>query len=54
MQWLASICEPLGFVGYYSCIREYIGNDPILIYFENGQVLEKKVSGEFKELLTSE
>jgi hypothetical protein len=54
MEWLASICEPLGFVGYYSCDRMMIGSDPTLIYFENGRVLEKKVSGEFKELLTSE
>lgn len=53
MEWLVSICEPLGFIGYYSCIQGYIGGDPTLIYFENGRVLEKKVSGEFKELLTS-
>jgi hypothetical protein len=32
----------------------YIGSDPILIYFKNGQVMEKKVTGEFKELLTSD
>ncbi len=31
-----------------------MGSDPTLIYFENGQVLEKKVSGEFRELLTSD
>ncbi len=54
MEWLVSICEPLGFIGYYSCIRTHIGGDPTLIYFENGQVLEKKVTGEFQELLTSD
>jgi hypothetical protein len=52
MDWLVSICEPLGFIGYYSDVTTEIGHDPILIYFENGRVLEKKVSGEFKELFT--
>ncbi len=55
MEWLVSICDSTGFVGYYSYIRNMqIGGDPVLIYFENGQVLEKKVTGEFKELLTSD
>jgi hypothetical protein len=55
MEWLVSICDSTGFVGYYSYIRNmYIGSDPILIYFKNGQVMEKKVTSEFKELLTSD
>jgi hypothetical protein len=54
MDWLVSICEPLGFIGYYSEIAGEIGGDPTLIYFENGQVLEKKVGGEFKKLFTSD
>jgi hypothetical protein len=55
MEWLVSICDSTGFIGYYSCIVNMeIGGDPVLIYFENGRVLEKKVTGEFKELLTSD
>jgi hypothetical protein len=52
MDWLVSICEPSGFIGYYSDVTTETGGDPTLIYFENGRVLEKKVSGEFKELFT--
>ena len=54
MNWLVSICESLGFIGYYSNVTREIGGDPTLIYFENGQVLEKKVSGELKELFNSD
>jgi hypothetical protein len=55
MEWLVSICESTGFVGYYSYMSNMeIGGDPTLIYFEHGQVFEKTVSGELKELCTSD
>jgi hypothetical protein len=54
MEWLVSICESGGFVGYYSDVTSERDGDPTLIYFNDGQVLEKKVSGELKELFTSD
>lgn len=55
LDWLVSICESTGFVGYYTVVRNMeILSDPILIYFFNGEVLEKQVEGKLIKFLSGE
>jgi hypothetical protein len=59
VDWLASICESTGFVGYYYYIRDQdldkrIFSDPVIIYFLDGKVFEKTVEGELIELMSGD
>jgi hypothetical protein len=59
VDWLVSICESTGFVGYYYYIADQdfnkrIFSEPVLIYFLDGKVLEKTVKGELRDLMSSE
>jgi hypothetical protein len=51
MDWLVSVCESDGFIGYYYPLRNLSRNtDPILLYFIDGQVFEKEIEGKLKIL----
>jgi hypothetical protein len=53
VNWLASVCVSDGFAGYYLALSNLERTtDPVIIYFENGEVFEKHVSDKIMPLQT--
>ncbi|WP_295614158.1 hypothetical protein [Chamaesiphon sp. GL140_3_metabinner_50] len=45
VDWLASVCYSHGFVGYYLWLMNFERNrDPVIVYFEDGQVFKKHLT----------
>jgi hypothetical protein len=51
VDWLASVCDSYGFVGYYLWLMNFERNgNPVIVYFENGQVFEKHLNDKLMPL----
>jgi hypothetical protein len=52
IDWLLSISESIGVVGSYCELRNMTEGEPQLIYFVDGEILEKSADGQWQEFLT--